>query len=221
MSREDENKDHLMKNYDTLTFLSYPRPETKIDSAFLPSFQAKGWIAQYKRNGTASEIFVTPEREVKAMTRHGENHKIWSWSKESAQPFRSLPGIGWWVFAGELLHSKVKGGPKDTHYMYDCMVAGGRRLIGKTYQERYEILLSAFGVTPDTFGTKAHYIVTPKLWVAKNHLPKTSNFSKLYSSLTDSIDEGLVLKDPKSILSLSGDNSGFVKCRRPTKHSPF
>jgi hypothetical protein len=193
--------------YTGFSYITPPRAEVKIPRSLLASYQAKGWWAQTKKNGTNSVIFIGPDRKPFAYNRHGEVHKQWKFSPASAAPFAALPGTGWYVFNAELLHSKVSGGPKDTNYVHDILVADGVYLLGKTYAERYALVRSL--LTP-----------APKLLLADY---ARENFTALFDSLTAGEDEGLVLKSPEGKLG-TRDGSGanwMVKIRKLHKNFSF
>ncbi len=197
--------------YDQPRFLPYPRPERAIDRVAIPHYASLGWITQFKMNGSASQIIVSPNGALTAFTRHAEPHKKWNWSLASSAPFQSLPR-GWWVFCAELLHNKVVNGPKDTHYLHDILVANGERLIGKTYLQRYAILEKLFPPQVEHLG---YYEVAPKLWLARNHDQGTGHAKHLFNSLEGKLEEGLVFKKPDAPLDLRGNNDWCVKCRLP------
>src|ERR1700756_4000556 len=130
--------------YDSFAYLTPPRTEAKIPPSLLSMYEEGGWLAQVKKNGTNSVIFVPPTREPFAYNRHGERHKAWEFDAESARFFKKLPGRNWYVFNAELLHSKVSGGPRNTNYLHDVLVYDGTYLLGRTYLERYNLLFKAF-----------------------------------------------------------------------------
>lgn len=193
--------------YAGFSYITPPRAEVKIPRSLLASFEGKGWWAQIKKNGTNSVIFVPPDRVPFAYNRHGEAHKQWRFTAASAAPFAALPGTGWYVFNAELLHSKVSGGPKDTNYAHDVLVADGRYLLGKSYAERYAIV-------------RGLLVPGPNLLVAGY---ETEGFGALFDGLSAGEDEGLVLKNPGGKLGTrDGSGAGWmVKCRRLHKNFGF
>jgi len=198
--------------YDKFAFITPPRAENRIPPGLLDGYEARGWWAQRKLNGTNSVIFVSPEKTLRAMTRHGEDHKMWSFSDDSAAVFRNLPGRGWWVINAELMHSKG-GGMRDVNYVHDVLVADGDWLLGSTYQQRWGILSSVLPGKEDGW----RRIVNAKTWLANNVV---SGFKDAFSSLVGVEFEGLVLKDPLGKLATKGV-PWAVKCRRPAKNYGF
>ncbi len=203
--------------FDKWQYLYPPRPEQVVSKALLPFYANQKWIAQVKLNGTCSVFGISPDRKsMTAFSRHNEPHKAWSPSEANLNAFKNLAGDGWYVFVAELLHSK--GNYKNTHYIHDILVADGEYLVGKTWEERQEILHALFPDTKDT-GAISHTVIDDNTWLARNY---TKGFSKLFESLTDPAYEGVVLKNPTATLEVctrsSSNNSWQVKCRFPHKN---
>lgn len=209
-----------MLKYTQYGYVWPPRPETAIPSDMLGYYEKERWVAQIKKNGTCSLIFVSPEGEVIFKTRHNDDHKAWSPLPEHKEFFRSISGGQWAVFEAELLHNKGNT-VKNTFYIFDIIVWQGDYLTGTTFAERQGLLQNIFKDDMQT-GTVDHWNITDKIWLAK---PITSNFLELYESLTHQEDEGLVLKNPEAKLKLCNKqnaNGGWqVKCRRQHKNYSF
>lgn len=205
-----------LPKYDGESFLFPPRPETAIPKAMLGYYEKKGWIAQVKKNGTCSEIFVSPGRKVRSLTRHNETHKLWDFTPGSRLIFEQMDE-GHHVLVAELLNNKVAGGTKDTMYIHDILVHHGLCLIGTTYEERHDLLKELFlrGGEEEAVG---HWVLNDHAWLARNY---TSGFRKLFDSLTSAEEEGLVLKDLKGKLTFKDNDEWCVKCRRSTKNFGF
>jgi hypothetical protein len=209
--------------FDEWRYLWPPRPgsENAIAKSLLPHFEEQGWIAQTKMNGTCNVMGVAPDRKtIRAMSRHNDEHKLWSPSVHTTAPFKKLPGVGWYVFVAELMHSKVTGGPRDTNYIHDILVADGEYLVGVTFAERQALLHKVLGITPATKKTKTHYILDDHTWVAVNH---TTGFPALFETLVKTVEhEGVVVKNPNAKLGMCSrekSNSAWqVKCRRGGKN---
>jgi len=202
--------------YDKFRYLYPPRAENAIPAALLNSYERRKWVAQIKKNGTNSVIFVSPEKKVFAMNRHNADHKQWQFTPESEAIFKNLPGKGWYVINAELLHSKVRN-LRDTNYIHDILVDDGEYLLGETYAQRYSRLQMRF-LHPAAKGSKYYWILDEHTWLAKN---VTESFYALYQSLTDPEDEGLVLKDPCGKLTIRDNRGWTVKCRYPHKNFSF
>ncbi|CAM6055322.1 unnamed protein product [Sphagnum tenellum] len=85
-------------------------------------------------NGTASVLAISPDRQIVAMNRHREEHKLWTPTAANIADFAKLPGKGWYVFVAELMHSKVPG-IKNVNYVHDILVADGKHLTGETFEK--------------------------------------------------------------------------------------
>lgn len=186
--------------YTEYKYLYPPRPENAVPVNFLQMYERKGWWGQFKKNGTCNVTFVSPEGEITVMTRHNAKHKAWAPTEASNKFFIDLPNLGWYVFVSELLHSKTPT-IKDTHYIFDILVADGEHLTGSTFAERMKLLATFIPEGADE--TDSHYVVNPNVWIAKT---LTSNFEEIFKAITNPEDEGLVLKDPNAMLKL-----GFKK----------
>jgi hypothetical protein len=203
--------------YTSFAYLAPPRAEAKIPVAMLSIYEEGGWIAQVKKNGTNSVIFVPPDRKPFAYNRHGERHKVWDFNKESAAIFSKLPGHNWSVFNAELLHSKVSGGPNNIHlpiaWLYD-----GTYLVGRL-RERYNLLFNAFDRYV-SWNAPSHFILNEQTLLAKSI---TKGFKAAFKGLTEDEDEGLVLKDPQGLLATTdGKNARWMaKIRKPNKNLGF
>jgi hypothetical protein len=195
-----------------------PRPEIAVSPAQLASFEELGWQAQAKKNGTYAIIYMSPEGELRSTTRRHEPHKLWDWSEASSEAFERLTDRppGWYVFCGELLHSKGTG-VRDTIYLHDVIVGASKVLTGTPYEDRYASLRGLFAMNMDLTFEKTYWRATENTWIARNmHNSFEYNFDRLPPE-----DEGLVLKDPRGAWNISGRTSGMVKCRRPHKNYIF
>ena len=207
--------------YNHYTYIYPPRAGKAIPPEWLDRYEEMGWIAQAKKNGTNSVIFISPEKKVFAKNRHAKDHARWQFNEETSHIFKSLPGKGWYVFNGELIHAKVKG-MRNIHFLHDILVNDGEYLLRETYSKRWNLLCSLIlRNAPANNGTiKTHWIVNDFTWLAKNiH----HNFSKTFEELNGKEDEGLVLKKMDGRLGYrDGTNAPWaVKCRYPTSNVTF
>lgn len=182
-----------------------PRPENAIDPRLIAYYERKNWVAQIKKNGTCTTIVVNDEGEAEFYTREGAKHKAWKPTVEIEYFFREHKNS---IFVAELLHNKHPS-VKNTLYIFDILKYRGIDMVEKDFTKRQNVLKSV--VRPNHF-----------IWIAKNH---TAGLTELFNRLDDPIDEGIVLKDPKSVLKPCGrktSNSGWqVKCRVPHKNYGF
>lgn len=202
--------------YTSYKYIFPPRAETVIHPDLLSRYENKGWISQAKKNGTNSVIFVSPEKEIFAKSRHNADHKLWSFNDDTSRIFKALYSHNWYVFNGELIHSKVKG-MRNIHYLHDILVNDGEYLLGTTYAQRYAILFNLF---QNIGSTSTHWILDEHTWLARNI---RSNFIDIFHNLTNNEDEGLVLKKMDGILTVN-DGAGaswMIKSRKAHKNYNF
>jgi hypothetical protein len=206
--------------YSKFAYLWPPRPDKAIGSEMLGMVERQGYHAQVKKNGTCNVLAVSPDKDIVAMNRHKEDHKLWTPNVAKLGAFTSLPGTGWYVFVAELLHSKVPG-IRDVNYVHDILVQDGNYLVGVTQAERHALLCKLFG-TDKLREEYSHWVVDDHTQIAKQF---TSGFKALYDSLDRPEDEGLVLKMPTTGLQLctrqASNNAGMLKSRKAHKNYSF
>lgn len=212
-------------NYDHYEYLWPPRPEQVIPPSTIPLYEAQGWMAQVKKNGTCTVIFTDGEQVI-YKTRHNDDHKAWTPKPEHDAVFKAFAKNGkWCVLVAELLHSKGVG-IKDTFYVFDLLVLDGEYLIDTILVSRLDKLYERFNKISPTWyiddAMKDHYSFTDKIWLAVDFY---SGFKQTYDNLTNPEDEGLVFKNPNATLKAcvtSSSNSAWqVKCRKATKNYGF
>jgi hypothetical protein len=200
--------------FDSYTYLYPPRPEKAIPSSLLHFYETRQYLAQAKMNGTNNVLAISPERKIVAMSRHKEEHKLWTPTISNEYDFFKLPGAGWYVFGAELLHSKVAG-LRNINYLHDIYVNNGDYLVGTTLADRQKLLQSLImkGKRSKAREFLTHWEISPTLWLAKNHY---GDFQMLYDKLDRPEHEGLVLKNPDSRLTHCQ-----IKCRKAHKNYSF
>ena len=197
-------------------FMKPPRPENAIPFDSISGLEDRNWWCQLKKNGTCSIIIVSPDGTLTAYNRHGEIHKTWQFTDESAKFFRKVAQPdGDTTFVAELINNKVRD-MRDINYIHDILRDNGKVLYGKSYAKRYERVRSIFDsyVTDET---DDYYILDGHTWVAKNI---TSGFAERAKNLDKPEDEGLVFKNPQSVFGPSS-KGWAVKYRKPTKNFGF
>jgi hypothetical protein len=157
-----------------------------------------------QKNGTCTVVTVDPKGKVFFWTRHKEPHKAWTPTTELKDYFSRFPDSVW---VGELLHSK---GPSVKNFLYLIDVLGyeGSPLFGTMLTARQERLQGLPACS--------------QVGMVRNY---ETGFCELFNGLSDPLDEGLVLKNPKAMLQAcyrEGNNTNWqVKCRRGTKNYTF
>jgi len=208
--------------YNDFKFLFPPRPEHAVATALLKFYERRGWLAQFKKNGTNSPVWISPKKEIISMTRHNEQHKAWKMTEHLKEELAQLfPEKKWFMLCAELLHNK-NATVKNTLYIYDVLVWKGEFLFDTTFLERQQILDERLITNVEA---QSHYVCDSggKIWYAKRF---NKDFKALFLSIRDpKLDEGLVLKDPegrlRSCRSATDNSSWQVKCRHPGKHYQF
>jgi len=208
--------------YDKFSYLFPPRPDNAIPAKTINFYANRGYVAQYKKNGTCNILFVSPNKKITCMTRHNTDHKLWEPTTKSSVPFVNLPGNGWYVFVTEVLHSKFKG-VLDTHYIFDMLVNNSDYLVNRTFMERNDIMNTLF---TSTSTTPSHAVISKHVWLA-NIIASDSiaDSMKHISEHATPENEGLVLKNPNAKLKIcsskNANNNWMVKCRVPHKNYSF
>jgi hypothetical protein len=212
-------KNNLAK-FEEWRWLWPPRPATAVPATMLNHYEKKGWYAQYKKNGNLAVICIDPDGEIEVFNRH-QDFMSWSPPDEVCDQLRLKLAVEgeWSVYVGELLHTKARE-IKDTLYIFDVLVLGGELLEGLTYHER--LMRLSLNVVGDS--AYSHLMISENLWLARSF---DSGFQDLYEGIksADSIDEGLVLKDPNAKLAPcihQSSNGGWqVKVRYGRKNFAF
>jgi len=208
--------------YISFRYLYPPRPETAIAPDFLDWYEKRGWCAQYKKNGTNTIISIDPDKNFIAMNRHNADHKAWDLTNHIKKELvRLFPEKHWFVLVAEIMHSKTKE-IKDTIFIHDIIVYESELLYGSEFESRQQLLDKRLKTDRET---DTHYIcdLEGKVWFAKRFY---KDFEKAFWAIKDpTVDEGLVLKNPKGKLSVCSkptDNSNWqVKCRHSCKKYNF
>lgn len=224
--------DSATMRYEGYTYLWPPRPAKAIPSGMINFYEKRGWVAQMKKNGTCTVVFVSPEGEITFKTRHNDDHKMWAPTERSQEIFTNLPGKGWYVFVVEVLHNKTSL-IKDTVYIFDILVNDGDLLVGKTFTERMDLLKDLFNVRDDdnvvSLGSDSHYVLNSHAWLAKTITADLTSVWRVANNTKPEegapVDEGIVLKNPVAKLEMPGkktSNSKWqVKCRVGHKNYVF
>jgi len=208
--------------YQAFKYLFPPRPESAISPDTLSFYENRGWVSQFKKNGTNTIIAISPEKEFIAMNRHKEMHKAWNLTDYiKTELIKLFPDTGWVVLVAEIMHSKTKT-IKDTIFVHDLLVFESEFLLDSTFTDRQKILDERLKTNVEM---ETHYVCDKenKIWFAKLF---SSDFEKLFWDIEDpTIDEGLVIKNPQGKLKdcnkPTSNASWQVKCRHTCKKYNF
>lgn len=198
-----------------------PHPNIRIPSNKLDYYEKSGeWIAQRKFNGTNVVIYVSHDRKIHILTRHGTPPKLFSLSQSHIDQILSLDlesGKDYW-FNGELLDHKTKNPEyKKKIVLFDVLHAG-RYLIKNPDQEKRLEILKKICRNPENLEKNGLALeISKDIWLAESW---RKDFKFHYEEFLDRDEiEGLVLRKLNSFISNFGqkehDVSWIVKCRKP------
>ena len=176
-------------------------------------------VAQPKLNGSNCTIYMNGQNFY-VYNRHGQ--RMTGFDIDSKEISNLYKGKGWMVLNGEYMNKSKKNefGETFNHKfcIFDILVYDGNYLVGKTFQERINLL--------DGFYGKAENYISPiseNIFRIKSYY---SDFESLYNNLVN-IDmvEGLVLKRKSAKLEVgSTENNNIksqIKIRKPTKNYKY
>ena len=228
------------------TYIYPPRPEHSIPYEEINQFANDQHLAQLKYNDTRIVIKVADYYDERQNT-HGKI-EIWNRHKKKLNyvPTESTTAAilklasiispnGWCLLDGGLLHSKHKA-IKDTIVIWDILVQNSEYLLGTTYQERYNTIL--------TDDVKLHYfqvggykiclgwcygaageILIPHLIPHAIWEIAWANIVELNSNYDQPLIEGFVIKEMAGKLEMGlkpSNNGGWqTRCRVKTKSYRF
>ena len=215
-----------MVEYKTFSYIYPPRPENKITPDQLDVWQAKGYFAQPKLNGSCCLLFMK-DNKVRNFGRHKNEDLKGKGAKDSfsltADQLNFLNPFPdeWMVLVGEYMNKSQNysdGKPWNHKFViFDILVYKGEYLVGTTFEFRKNLLDELYGqVEYDDF-----------LYKISNDVFRVKTFYNFFKATWDklvTIDmfEGLVLKKIDGKLergTREANNVGTqVKCRKPTKN---
>jgi hypothetical protein len=208
--------------YQNYSYIYPPRPRNSVPPKDISKWDNKMMLAQPKLNGSNCVIFFNEENLV-VMNRHGQRLTNFQLPKSEITPLHS--GSGWMVLNGEYLNKSKRDetGLVFNHkfVIFDILVYNGQHLVGKTFQERVNLLDELFGQKESE--KNYLYNISENIFRVKSYY---DNFNKLFEEFVE-IDmiEGLVCKRITSKLELGiSENNNFksqVKFRKPTKNYSF
>ena len=203
--------------YDKYRYLYPPRPKNAISPEDLTFWDNDSLLAQPKLNGSNSTIY-TDGKKVIIMNRHGQ--RLTNVRVDDSEILSLYRGNGWMILNCEYLN-KNKGdetGQPFNHkfVIFDILCYDGDYLVGKTFEERVQILDGLYGQKD----CEKDYLfgISENVYRVKSYL---TGFNELYNKLTP-IDmiEGLVMKRRNARLEVgSSENNNTksqIKCRKGT-----
>lgn len=198
-----------------------PRPETKIPSSSLETFDKMGkFIAQPKLNGSSMEVY-TNGKTITLMNRHKEPIAC---KMDKGELLALFSGENEMILCGEYMNKNQKdetGKYWNLKYViWDIIMYNGQHLIGTTFEERYQLLEKLFPGKP----VKKHLHQISENVFRVNAIK--TGFKKVFDEITKyDMYEGLVMKriDGKLENGTTEKNNvrTQIKCRKETKNYNF
>lgn len=199
-----------------------PHPDSKIAHSQLKEYEKSGkWIAQRKFNGTNVLIYISKDRKVSILTRHGTAPKLFALSKSHVDQILSLnieKGKDYWL-NGELLDHKTKSKVyKGKIILFDVLHAGHYLIKKLNQSQRLELLSEICRNPKEKEPNKGIALkVTDDIWMAESW---TEDFEKHFKEFLNLDEiEGLILRKSNSFIENFGQSkysvSWIVRCRKP------
>ncbi len=212
-----------MPKYLTYRYIYPPRPKNAISPDELDFWDNGSLVSQPKLNGSNCLIFTNGDKFV-VMNRHNQRLTNFRLSDDEVKNLYRGNG-GWLILNGEYLNKNKSDetGQSFNHkfVIFDILAFDGDYLVGKTFQERIELLDSLYGQTDSE--KEYLYTVSTNVYRVKSY---EVGFKKLFDKLTP-IDmiEGLVMKRKTARLEIGTSELNNVKsqlkCRKPTKNYKY
>lgn len=212
-------------NYEVFRYIYPPRPKNAVPDTELDFWDNGSMIAQPKLNGSNCTIYTNGDNFL-AYNRHGLHLSNFNLNKdEILQLYKNVNPKTWMVINGEYLNKSKSDetGSVFNHKLviFDLLVIDSNYLIGKTFQDRVEILDKLYGKNDSE--KEYLYSITDNIYRVKSY---DKGFKDLYNKLIK-IDmiEGLVCKRKTGRLELGTTENNNVKSqikfRKPTKNYKF
>jgi hypothetical protein len=211
-----------MAKYLNYRYIFPPRPKNAIPDTELEFWDNGSLITQPKLNGSNCVIFTNGEKTI-VMNRHNQRLTNFNISENEIKDI--YRGEGWMILNGEYMN-KSKSDENNQVFnhkfvIFDILGFNGDYLVGKTFEERIQLLDSIYGQVD----SEKEYLfkVTENVYRVKSYV---GDFKSLYDKLTP-IDmiEGLVMKRKNARLELgtseNNNTKSQLKCRKATKNYKY
>lgn len=211
--------------YDSYSYIYPTRPKNTIPRDNIKYWDNNTMLAQPKLNGSNCLIF-TNGFEYRKMNRHGEIITNFNLKNSELSILHEPFEMGKWVaLNGEYLN-KAKNDETGNIFnhkfvLFDILVSDSEYLIGKTFQERFNLLNDIYR----PIDCEKDYLckISDNIYIIK---PIYHNFLEEYDKLTRiDLIEGLVMKRKNAKLEIgSSENNNTrsqIKSRKPTKNYKF
>jgi ATP-dependent DNA ligase len=200
-----------------------PRPENAIPSLELIYHDNGSMIGQPKMNGSNCVIFTNGE-SIHVMNRHGQ--RLTRFEIKEEEILNLYKGTGaWTVYNFEYMNkNKQDENRKSFNHkliLFDILVNDGDYLIGKTFEQRIQLLDEMFQKNDSE--KEYLYSISDNVYRVKSY---ENNFSMLFDKLTPiEMIEGLVMKRKNARLEIGNteknNTKSQIKSRKPTLNYKF
>lgn len=212
-----------MPKYTTYRYIYPPRPKNAISPDELNFWDNDSLLAQPKLNGSNCLIFTNGDKFI-VMNRHNQRLTNFRLTENEVKELYRGNG-GWLILNGEYLNKNKSDetGQSFNHkfVIFDILAFDSDYLVGKTFQERVDLLDSLYGTSDSE--KEYLYSITSNVYRVKSY---KSDFKNIFDKLTP-IDmiEGLVMKRKTARLEIGTSELNNVKsqlkCRKPTKNYKY
>jgi hypothetical protein len=214
--------------YESLRYIYPCRPANAIPPEELNYWDKSNlMLGQLKMNGSNTLIFTNGDT-VRVMGRHNQILSNFQISRDEIIDglYNTLNLKGKWiVLNGETLN-KSKLDERGLTFnqkliLFDILVFDSEYLVGKTFQERIDILDSMYGQK----SSDKEYLhgISNNIYHIKSHYDNFKTLFDIYTKIP--LVEGLVLKRKNAKLEIStGEKNNWrsqIKCRKPEKNYKF
>lgn len=211
-------------NYNSFRYIFPPRPKNAIPDSDLNFWDNGSLLAQPKLNGSNCVIFTNGEK-LMVMNRHSQYMtNVDIQRQEILDLFKGDIGK-WMVLNGEYLNKSKQDENRQTFnhklVIFDILVYNSDYLVGKTFQERINLLDELYGQKDSE---KSYlYSISNNVYRVKSF---ENGFKSIYDQLTPiDLIEGLVLKRKNARLEIGNTENNNIKsqlkARKPTKLYKF
>ena len=211
-----------MTKYLNYRYIFPPRPKNAIPDTELSFWDNGSLLAQPKLNGSNCVIFTNGEKTI-VMNRH--NQRLTNFNISDNEIKDIYRGEGWMILNGEYMN-KSKSDENNQVFnhklvIFDILGYNGDYLVGKTFEERIQLLDSIYGQVESD--KEYLFKVTENVYRVKSY---TVDFKNIFDKLTP-IDmlEGLVMKRKNARLELgtseNNNTRSQLKCRKATRNYKY
>jgi hypothetical protein len=211
--------------YEVFKYIYPPRPKNAVSPTDIDLFDNNSMIAQCKLNGSNCTIY-TNGHDFLAYNRHGLHLSNFQIEKEEIlKLYKNFNKGSWLVLNGEYMNKSKSDENKQIFnhklVIFDLLVIDNNYLIGKTFQDRVEIMDKIYGQIDSE--KEYLYKITENIYRVKSY---NKGFKELYEKLSK-IDmfEGLVCKRKSGRLEVGiTENNNIrsqVKFRKKTKNYKY